>query len=191
MKSKVFTIVVIFGMIMTAKGQEIKFGIKGGLNLAKLSDNGSGFSFRPAFHFGIVSEYHISDDFSIQPELLYSSQGQKYQNDVALKLDYLNLPIMAKYYVDQNIYFEAGPQFGVLLSAKDEIDGESSESIKDVYRDIDFGFNIGLGYKFEGGLSFNARYYHGIANVYSWLDEFISDQKVHNKVLQLSIGYLF
>ena len=41
MKSKVFTIVVIFGMIMTAKGQEIKFGIKGGLNLAKLSDNES------------------------------------------------------------------------------------------------------------------------------------------------------
>jgi len=191
MKNISFTIVVIFGMIMTAKGQDIKFGIKGGLNLATLSDNGSGLNFRPAFHFGIVSEYRISDNFSIQPELLYSSQGQKYHGGSVLKLNYLNLPIMANYLVSENIFIEAGPQFGVLLSAKGENEAESSESLIDNYRSIDFGISLGLGYKFEGGLNVNVRYYFGIANVHDWLDEFISDRKTRNKVLQLSIGYLF
>ncbi|PTM08209.1 MAG: PorT family protein [Bacteroidetes bacterium] len=186
MKNKVLIVAVFFGITITTKAQDLKFGIKGGLNLATLSDNGSGLNFRPAFHFGIVSEYRISDNFSIQPELLYSSQGQKYHGGLVLKLNYLNLPIMANYLVSENIFIEAGPQFGVLLSAK-----EGNESIKDTYRDIDFGFNLGLGYKFEGGLSFNARYYFGIANLHDWLDEFISDQTTRNKVLQLSIGYLF
>lgn len=191
MKNKALIVAVLLGIMMTAKGQDLKFGVKGGLNLATLSDNGSGLNLRPAFHFGIVSEYRISNNFSIQPELLYSSQGQKYHGGSVLKLDYLNLPIIAKYYISENnIYSEVGPQLGVLLSAK-EGGGIGSFSVKENYRDIDFGFNLGLGYKFEGGLNVNVRYYFGIANVHDWLDEFISDQKTRNKVLQMSIGYLF
>jgi hypothetical protein len=98
---------------------------------------------------------------------------------------------MVKYLISENIFIEAGPQFGVLLSAKGEIQGEGSQNLIDTYRSIDFGFDLGLGYQFEGGLIFNARYYLGIANLYDWLDEFISDINTHNMVLQFSIGYLF
>ncbi|RZJ55928.1 MAG: PorT family protein, partial [Flavobacterium sp.] len=37
-------------------------------------------------------------------------------------LSYLNVPIMAKYYVIEKLSLEAGPQIGFLLSAKNQVD---------------------------------------------------------------------
>ena len=91
-----------------------------------LEMNTDGTDSKTSFHIGGVVEIPISDSFSVQPELLYSSQGAKAESsfggDVDFKLSYLNLPIMAKYYVAENFSLEAGPQVGLLLSAKVESD---------------------------------------------------------------------
>ncbi len=86
---------------------------------------------------GVVAEIMVSDMFAVQPELIYSSQGSDYEESDegfdfsgTVKLDYLNIPVMAKYYVAEGFSVEAGPQVGFLLSAKDEYDG-GEEDIKD------------------------------------------------------------
>ncbi len=64
----------------------------------------------------------ISEKFAFQPELLYSAQGSDYDDEDfsgSVKADYLNVPLMAKYYVGEGFSLEAGPQVGLLLSAKD------------------------------------------------------------------------
>ena len=96
------------------------------------------------------------------------------------KLDYINIPLMAKLYLTDGLSIEAGPQIGFLISAKDEFDdvtttnvsGDSTtetdsgtDDIKDIVNGIDFGANLGLGYRLENGLLFGARYNLGLSNI--------------------------
>ena len=190
-KSFLIIAIIVFGLT-NLNAQEVKFGAKAGLNLASITgDETDGIESRTAFHVGAVAEISISDKFSVQPELLYSAQGAKdsFEGiDVDAKIDYLNLPIMAKYYVAEGFSLELGPQVGFLLSAKAEGGGESID-FKDETKGIDFGANFGVGYKLESGLNFGARYNLGLSNINDGEDS--DDFKNQNSVIQLSVGYFF
>ena len=188
---KLLLIITVFAFAFNANAQEgINFGVKAGVNFATITgDDVDDVKSRTSFHFGVFTEISISDKFSVQPELLYSSQGAKSDNSGdELKLDYLNLPIMAKFYVAEGFSLEAGPQVGFLMSAKFDVDG-GSEDIKDETSDIDFGLNFGLGFQMETGLSFGARYKLGLSNILDF--EGSDDFKNQNGVFQISVGYMF
>ena len=190
-KLLLFVSIAVFGF-WNINAQDVKFGAKAGVNFANISgDETGGLDSRTAFHVGVVAEIGISEKFSFQPELMYSQQGFKmsvFGIDATGELDYLNLPLMAKYYVADGFSLEAGPQVGFLMSAKAKAEGES-EDLKDVTKGIDFGLDFGLGYKMDNGLNFGARYNLGLSNINDGegSDEF----KNQNAVIQLSIGYFF
>ena len=170
----------------TISAQNITFGAKAGLNFASMAgDDADGLDGRTSFHLGVTAEIEMSDTFSIQPELLYSGQGYTADGDVTGKVDYINLPIMAKFYVADGISLEAGPQIGFLASAKADVDGESTD-IKDLLKSTDFALNLGAGYKLDSGLNFGLRYSMGLTDV----PDGDSDGFKHS-VLQLSVGYNF
>lgn len=109
--------VAILAAGLTANAQEVNFGAKAGVNFANVSgedveDNIT----RTSFNVGAVVEFEISDKFSIQPELIYSAQGAKLEEesdvDLTLKLDYLNVPVIAKFYAAESFSLEFGPQVG-------------------------------------------------------------------------------
>lgn len=191
---KVLLAVAILAAGLTANAQEVNFGAKAGVNFANVSgedveDNIT----RTSFNVGAVVEFEISDKFSIQPELIYSAQGAKLEEesdvDLTLKLDYLNVPVIAKFYAAESFSLEFGPQVGFLLSAKAKakIGGDSGETdIKDEFETVDFGLNFGAGYKLDSGLNFSARYNLGLSNVAKE-----SESSVKNSVFQISIGYFF
>jgi len=209
-KLLIFTAIVLFGFTNVNAQEEMQFGVKGGVNFATITgDNTDSFESRTCLNFGLVMELPISDVFSFQPELLYSCQGADYSEDLSefdisitskstnstdigtYKIDYLNLPLMAKYYVAEGFSLEAGPQIGFLLSAKVEYDfaGESGEvDIKDDVKGIDFGVNFGFGYKFDGGLNLGARYNLGLSDAN---DDPDFDDTYKNSVIQVSVGYFF
>ena len=189
MKNIFFIPMFLFGIgTAQVEAQDVQFGLKAGVNLATITGDVSGdFDSRTSFHLGILSEIEISEMFSFQPELLYSSQGIKDDIfDEKIKLDYMNIPLMGKYYISEGISLEAGPQIGFLLSAKSDIDGEE-EDIKDSLKGIDFGLNFGLGYKMNCGLSFGARYNIGLSNFNN--EDGLGSVK--NSVFQISVGYFF
>jgi len=209
MKKLLIIIAIILFGFTNVKAQETNFGLKAGVNFATInSDNFDSFDGRTCLHFGIVSEFMISDNFAFQPELLYSCQGSDYSEtfsngiettfikalatyEGSIKLDYLNIPLMAKYYVAEGFSIEAGPQVGFLLSAKDEydFDGDTGEDdIKEYVKGIDFGVNFGIGYKLEGGLNFGARYNLGLTDIN---DEYEEGGTYKNGVFQISLGYFF
>ena len=189
---KLLLIIAVFALVFNANAQEIKFGVKAGINFATIAgDETDDLKSKTTFHIGAVVEIPISDSFSIQPELVYSSQGAKVDDnisDVELKLDYINLPIMAKFYVSEGFSLEAGPQVGFLMSSKIEEDGES-EDLKNETSGIDFGLNLGLGFKMETGLNFGARYNLGLSNIWDFEDS--DNFKNQNSVLQIFIGFTF
>ncbi len=135
---RIFFVMVVMTILGTTNvnAQDFKFGAKAGINLANLRNNGETTDSRPSIHFGLVAEYKLSEQFTVQPELLYSGQGAKGKSyvdelDITLKFDYLNLPIMFKYYVTST----------------------------------DFGFNFGLGFKVNKNLFFDARYNLGLSDI--------------------------
>lgn len=212
MKKLLFTtLVLLYGFTYVNAQEKAQFGVKGGINVATITEDADfvNFDSRTCFHIGVVMELPISETFSFQPELLFSCQGADYSlnDDVSIdeptkaangfegsvKLNYLNVPLMAKYYVVEGLNIEAGPQLGFLLSAKDEYDypGESGEEdIKDYVKGIDFGINFGIGYKLEGGLNFGARYNLGLSDANDNIEE-LGDQTLKNRLFQFSLGYFF
>ncbi|ULC60863.1 PorT family protein [Flaviramulus sp. BrNp1-15] len=190
-------VIAITGLTQTFS-QDINFGAKAGVNFCDITgDDTDSFDGRTTFHIGLVAEIMITDVFAFQPEILYSAQGsdweeafegETYQGTV--KVDYLNIPLMAKYYVVEGFSVEAGPQIGFLLSANNEEEGFDDEDIKDDLKGIDFGINFGLGYKLDGGLNFGARYIIGLTDVND-NPENLGNSDYKNSVIQISVGYFF
>ncbi|MFG4004575.1 porin family protein [Flavobacterium aquidurense] len=178
--------VMAFGFM---NAQETRFGIKGGLNLTTLTGDATDAKSLVGFQVGGFAEIKIIEKLAIQPEVLYSTQGAKYDNFGDTKLDYLNIPVLAKYYITNQFTVEAGPQIGFLLSAKDD-----GEDIKNGTRSVDLGFNFGAGYNFTDNLSVGLRYTVGISNIYdndyNNLTNYV-DYSVRNSVLALALAYKF
>lgn len=182
--------VMAFGF---TNAQQTRFGVKGGLNISTLvGGDVEDTKSLVGFHVGGFAEIKIFDKFFIQPELLYSAQGTKVDGplgaDADLKLNYLNIPVLAKYYIVDKFSVEAGPQLGILLSAK--ADGTD---FKDYTRSVDFGFNIGAGYNFTDNLSVGLRYTIGLSPI---TDKDIDNTEDYydsakNSNLALSLAYKF
>ena len=193
---KLLLLVAVVAISFTVNAQETSFGVKAGLNLASLSgDNISDdIEKRTGFHFGLTYEYEFSDVISLQSELMYSTQGAKMKGvDSTLELDYLNAPILLKFYVVEGLSLEAGPQLGFNISAQEVTNGES-EDVEDL-NTFDLGGAFGLGFKFDNGLSIGARYVVGFSNIISEEDEFNpagdDENAIKNNVIQFSLGFNF
>lgn len=188
MKKLMVVVVMVTMAYMPGIAQDIAFGAKAGLNLATLQPELT--DSRTSFHLGGMAEIMVTDVFSVQPELMYSAQGAKDQNDSdnneTYKVDYISLPVLAKYYVVEGLSIEGGPQLGFLLSAEVEDNGETSD-LKDDTKGLDFGLAFGLGYKMDNGLNFGLRYYLG-----SDVNDIGDDpEEFKNRVFQISVGYFF
>lgn len=190
MRKIILTVTLALFAIVCTNAQA-SFGVKAGVNFASIrGDNTDDISGRTSFAGGLYAELPMSGEFTFQPELLYSGQGAEFtgiEGDETFKLDYLNVPLMFKYYVSEGFNVQAGPQIGFLLSAKaDEV------NTYDFMTNIDFGLNFGLGYKLESGINIEARYNLGLSNIWETY-YYGSDAIVNNKngVWQITLGYTF
>lgn len=195
MRKLMIAAIAVVGISATGLAQQqVKFGPKAGINLASMSGQDDA-EMKIGFHVGAVAEIKFSDTFSIQPELLYSAQGAKSKSsdDVKLNNDYINIPIMAKYYFVEGFSVEAGPQIGFLMKAEAS-NGDATVDMKDYYKSIDFGLGIGLAYDLPQGLFVNARYNIGLSKIGE--DQTIGNitieaDDVKNSVIQIGVGYKF
>ncbi len=186
--------------------QKAEFGIKGGLNVANQNYSGDGAPSPSAiigFHVGGFADIKISEKFSIQPELLYSTQGSKfnllvntngsnYDTENTFLLSYINIPVMFKYYATEKFSLEAGPQIGFMVDSKLKTDviGQSvTQDAKDLFESVDFGLNLGAGYDITKKISAGIRYNFGLTNVMK--TESGDNSEIKNSVFSLSVGYKF
>ncbi len=164
-----------------AQTPDIKLGAKAGLNVANLS-GADDTKAKMGFHVGALAEIFINEKFAVQPEILYSSQGAKGKGEgnVKFDLDYINIPIMAKYYVMEGLSVQAGPQIGFVVKAE-----AGGIDVKDGVNTVDFGLNLGAGYELPMGVFADLRYDLGFNKVYK------EGKSIKNGVFQLSVGYKF
>jgi hypothetical protein len=187
----VLLVVTMTGTALYAQG--VSGGLKVGVNLANQKFESDGFSITPdsrtSFHVGGFLTAMITESFGVQPEVLYNSVGSKFDisgSDVVQKFNYLSVPILLRYNPVPVFNLHAGPQFGILLSATQEFDGDS-EDIEDV-KTLDLGLGFGAGLDLPMGLTASLRYTLGLSNIADTDDD---DATMKNNVFQVSIGYKF
>ena len=134
--AKVMLLLSLFSFLNTfqALSQDTRFGVKAGLNYSSIvGDLTDGIKFRFSGHGGVFIESEFTYNFSLQAELLYSSQGFQFSSDLLalennggtfdendfrtnVQLNYLTLPILGKFALNDRLDVEFGPQFGFLLN---------------------------------------------------------------------------
>jgi hypothetical protein len=125
----------------------------------------------------------------LQPEVVFSTQGANYSVGSSkgdLNLDYVNIPLLFQYMFDNGFRLQAGPQVGVLVSAKSKF-GAATSDVKHNYNNVDVGITAGLSYVHPpSGFGFDARYNAGLVNINE-----NSSVTSNNRGIQLGVFYLF
>jgi hypothetical protein len=164
--------------------QFVVFGAKAGLNLSTVT--GTAIvdpKLYTSFHIGGFANFQINENFMVQPEVLYSGKGAKSADQGTFKYGYINVPVLLQYKTASGFFLEAGPQIGLLISAKRKYTNGTTD-IKESTKSTDYSFVGGIGYKSAIGIGVGARYDFGFFN--------ISDAGIiRNKTIMLSIFYTF
>lgn len=173
----------------TASSSPVRFGVKAGLNISTLTEND--FNSKAGFYGGVFANIPVAQDFSFQPEVLYSGMGAKIKgsNDVKVNLDYISIPLMLQYNALPNLYLEAGPQFSFLINSKLKANSNSADA-KDLFKSFDFGIGLGAGYYFTQNIGVTARYVAGLTDVAKNRPD-LSEDKAKNGVFQVGLAYKF
>ncbi|TNF44566.1 MAG: PorT family protein [Cytophagales bacterium] len=167
--------------IATQDGDKAQYGIKAGINFAELwgkdalpeSDRKVGYS------LGAYASYKLSKDLKLQPEIIWSLQGEDSKESGRYKISYINIPVMLKW-IEGKFYSEIGPQLGLLTintskSVPEELQLENFET-------FDFSINVGLGYKVAEDWTLGLRYSQGLSNIAEGRD-------LKNSVIYVGLAY--
>lgn len=196
-----------------AQTQKVKLGVKAGLNISNLTldETELNSSDKTGFTAGLMAEIPLAKNFSVQPELLYSQQGIKlsysdpqiqnshYKSTIAL--NYINIPIMVKYYVVKGLSLQAGPQVGILLKANNKYqdnflgyDNHENMDLKDYSNGVDASVNFGLGYQFKDRFYADVRYNMSYSDIFKDVTantNYNINSDMKNRIFQITVGYFF
>ncbi|WP_205500165.1 porin family protein [Rufibacter psychrotolerans] len=167
------------------------FGVKGGVLFNTLHGDGTDFlnNVKTAtnWHAGFYSQFSVGRVFSIQPEALYSRREVK-SDDSNMRFDYIEVPVLAVLNFTETLSLHAGPQVGVMLTAKQD----DKEIDKEGYNTFDYGATAGL----EARLSIfriGGRYYRSFGDLGKFdsanAQRFLNDVKAGNFQVYLGVGF--
>ena len=162
---------------------------KVGLNIANVTDADDADA-RIGLAAGAEFEYGVTDMIGVSAGLVYSMQGYKFSEgnvDTTVKLDYLNVPILANVYVAPGLAVKLGVQPGFKLSSKVKMEGSGisieGESDDDGVKGFDLDIPVGVSYQYQN-IVLDARYNWGVTKI-------MDDVDSKNSVFQITLGYKF
>lgn len=195
---KVFVLIAAAIVCMSASAQ-LQFGAKVGFDLTHFWGEDAEHGMKPSYQAGLVMEYKFNPHFAIAPEVVFASQGGKV-NSVEVDLfdltitgkkkltyntNYINVPLMLKYYVAPSFSIDFGPQVGFNVYSKATVDGETFD-LKESTKTVDFGLGLGGTYNLTDNAFVQARYTMGMTKVF---DGDLNKEKNGN--VQIAFGMKF
>lgn len=173
---KILTLVVLFAAVtMTAQAQGFHFGVKGGLNITKMTfskdvvdaDNQTGFYVGPTVKislpmgFGVdIAALYDQRSAKVSPENNATvANASQTTGDEKITQKSLNIPVNVRYNIglggSAGIYLAAGPQFGFPVGDKVYDTKVGEYRLKDANLSINFGAGVYLLKHLEIGFTYN------------------------------------
>ena len=136
---------------------------------------------------GVEGEYYINNWLGVAAGVNFAQQGWKFtggglREDAKTKLNYLNIPVTADFYVLPGFALKTGVQFGFLASAK-----INDTDWKDDAKKFNFSIPVGLSYEYKN-VVLDMRYNISVTKVNKDSDD---DNKWRSDLLQITLGYKF
>ncbi len=200
MKKTLFTVLFVALAAVSASAQNMFVKPMAGGTLSTVTGDVNNVTMRFGVVGGAEFGYMLSPEFAVTAGLLATMEGFNVDKDVqfdlfgvqgkdfSLTTTYLNIPVLANYYVAPGLAIKAGVQPGFLLSAKSKctVGGvDLSESSTDGFKKFDLSIPLGLSYEFSDFV-IDARYNLGLTNIF---DDNDVNGKVKNGVIMLTVGY--
>lgn len=170
---------------LSSQAQKLEIIPKAGINISKQTIEGiSNEKVKVGFQGGVG--FNVSTGlgaFSVQPELNFLNKGTKVKvagGNADLKLNYLEVPLLAKYSFGP-VYVNAGPSLGLLLDKESKVRNQYGEKLKK----LDFGVQMGAGLAIPAGpgkVIVDGRYNLGLSNLGKVND-------IKNRGIMASLGY--
>src|SRR6056297_2504200 len=194
---KCFTILfVLIFFIFNSFGQSF-YGIKGGMTLGKINTGldipeSVERKYRTGFVFGGFVVLDINDSLQFQTELLYTLKGEHFESnpyDEEVNITAIELPVLLKYRIIQNIAIYGGISFNYLLSSEYDRD-DFSEPIDLLDNNLmkNTGYGVSFGAQFLiTKILFDVRYDMGFSDY----DDGFWDEEIKLNTIYLTAGYLF
>lgn len=207
MKTKIGFAVIAATFFSTTIFAQTKttFGIRAGINLQNLNGKNSNGDkldnqLKTGFNAGVNAEIPVGIDFYLQPGLLFSTKGAKFDNvsgKVKRNLSYIEIPVNFLYKPELGegrILLGFGPYAGFAVGGNTEI-GDSKSDIEfgndaGETKRFDAGANLLAGYEFSNRLSFQLNAGLGLVNTHNRLDS-DNTTTVKNTGFGISLGYRF
>ena len=204
MKKVIALVVLAAAMTMTAQAQGIKFGVKCGLNITKMtfskdivsSDNKTGFFVGPSLKLSLPLGFGadiaaLYDERSADVTGVSSSTSYTVStaSTETIKQKSIQIPLNLRYNIGLGsmaaVYLAAGPQFGFPVSDKVYDTKFGEYRLKDANLSINFGAGLTLMGHLELGVTYN------LAAGKSGEFKDWNDVDTHNNAWQISAAYYF
>lgn len=178
--------------------KQFTFGPKIGVDYTHFWDADGDYGGVLNYQAGLFMEYRFTDRFSIAPEVVFAAQGAKHKwlnvSDVEVSttyhVNYINVPVMLKFYVVPELSIDFGPQvgFNIYKKATDKWKYESREEKKTEeilgVKSFDFGLGLGMTYNITEDVFVQGRYTLGLTKV-------VEEYDSKNGNAQIAIGFRF
>jgi hypothetical protein len=210
---KTLKVLIIIGMILNMgfnlKAQDIKFGFLSGLVVSnarvadKIDTQKDYRVFYPMYSFNINGfiAYKISNTWGIAAEPGFITKGgivrfgiNHYTSVIDMKLNYIQLPILANFYFTNKLFVSMGPEFAFMINSQENVPliGTGFRYFKD--NAFEISGLIGLNYRISRKVDIGFRYNHGFTkiSIMEWTDGFgpvIGESKVYNQYFQLIVRF--
>ncbi len=232
-----FVTTALSAMAATAQNKVGEFSLKpmAGINVSDISvDDEADYNVKVGFTGGVETEYGVTPWLGVSLGAIYSQQGSKIKASLSalgvneegrqvavllsmkgkLKADYINMPLLANFYVWKGLAIKTGLQVGFLVNDKMNVDAAmagvtapdtdkityvdltnpstdnffSSFSVEDsdICKSVVFGIPVGLSYEYKN-ITLDARYYFGLTR----MDDAEEDPAARNRCLAITLGYRF
>ena len=175
---------------------------KVGIGLSEITDDDAKFKF--GLGAGVEAQYQIKNWLGVSAGAMYQQMGTKVKDiggvdmsDFKVNLEYINVPVMARFYVAKGLSLNVGLQAGFLTKAKAKYGSEEAD-VKEAVEKFDLSAPISIAYELPMGLTFEAICNYGITDVGKDYDHGskrssnyseIMDDK--NLLFQITVGYKF
>ena len=191
---KKMLVLIAAAIVCMSASAQVQFGAKVGVDATHFWGKDTEHGMKIGYQFGALMEYKFNPNFAIAPEVVFASQGGKFKIyeaenkkvDNTFTINYINVPVMFKWYATPNFSFDLGPQVGFNVYSKYKVGDLDAEDIKDMTKSVDFGVGLGGTYNLTDNAFIQARYTMGLTDAFKGeLNE------AKNGNIQLAFGMKF
>jgi hypothetical protein len=159
-----------FDSLNQTERRSIAFGIRAGISLSNMNFN-KGYksnaayinsTWKEGYFAGAAILIPLPKRFSLTQEYVFSrTRGQHSQSEKLYTLDYLSIPLLISYSINQKLSIQTGPQFELLISGKEDLGGKIKDITK-LTEERSVGWVLGLQYSVMSRLLLEARFMYGL-----------------------------